>query len=352
MIAMESWREELYHHGILGQRWGKKNGPPYPLDASDHSSSEKKAGWRKSLDGSNKSKSVLKRKTEPVKLKSEKKGLTDKQKTAIKVGVAVGVTVLAAYGGYRLYKSGKLDVPLQKGKDIVSDLVRKNGESAIGGNDTPINSDARPKYTPTEQAIRIAEATGLPLKTEIFSAQEDSQIVYKPISEGLKRGEHEKWDNCCPHAATSWILRRLGIDCTTKPMGPFDSGGLSNAETFSAFKNVKQEKIKLTDRNTGKEYMEALSTYINKQYKDGAIGYISLNAGPRKANNSGHFFVFAVENGTVIFENPAQGKPAYLLFDEIVSEKWSKYISVANVAGLDVRRSIIKEFVEAVRKNV
>lgn len=31
-------------------KWGKKNGPPYPLDASDHSASEKKAGWRKSLD--------------------------------------------------------------------------------------------------------------------------------------------------------------------------------------------------------------------------------------------------------------------------------------------------------------
>lgn len=40
---------ELYHHGIAGQKWGKKNRPPYPLAASDHSASEKKAGWRKSL---------------------------------------------------------------------------------------------------------------------------------------------------------------------------------------------------------------------------------------------------------------------------------------------------------------
>lgn len=39
----------LAHHGILGQRWGKKNGPPYPLSAGAHSASEKKAGWRKSL---------------------------------------------------------------------------------------------------------------------------------------------------------------------------------------------------------------------------------------------------------------------------------------------------------------
>ena len=40
----------LYHHGILGQRWGKRNGPPYPFGESDHSASEKKAGWKKSLD--------------------------------------------------------------------------------------------------------------------------------------------------------------------------------------------------------------------------------------------------------------------------------------------------------------
>lgn len=45
----DSYSLELYHHGIRGQRWGRKNGPPYPLDAADHSAAEKKAGWRKSL---------------------------------------------------------------------------------------------------------------------------------------------------------------------------------------------------------------------------------------------------------------------------------------------------------------
>lgn len=33
----------LYHHGILKQRWGVRNGPPYPLHGGDYSRSEKKA---------------------------------------------------------------------------------------------------------------------------------------------------------------------------------------------------------------------------------------------------------------------------------------------------------------------
>ena len=33
----------LIHHGIKGQHWGTRNGPPYPLSAGAHSASEKKA---------------------------------------------------------------------------------------------------------------------------------------------------------------------------------------------------------------------------------------------------------------------------------------------------------------------
>ena len=37
-------REELFHHGVKGQKWGVRNGPPYPLDREKSVEKIKKGG--------------------------------------------------------------------------------------------------------------------------------------------------------------------------------------------------------------------------------------------------------------------------------------------------------------------
>jgi len=147
MYGYEFAREDdLNHHGILGQKWGKRNGPPYPLDAGDHSAAEKKAGWRKSLDAgeihkqhhenvvSIKNSSASKAEKQRALAAEEEdynKKLTEARLSAAqkekvkKVVMAVGGVAVAAAVGYAVYKSG---------------ITKDDIKNAIGGTDTWLNN--------------------------------------------------------------------------------------------------------------------------------------------------------------------------------------------------------------------
>lgn len=135
----------LVHHGIKGQHWGKRNGPPYPLDAEDHSSSERREGVRGWTSKAKREERKRSNQNEP----NEKKGLSEKQKKALKIaGATVGVAAVAALAYYGV-KSGKVQNLASVGKSLLSKKTTKPGDLGIVVNPDHHNNNCK----------EVAEAT-------------------------------------------------------------------------------------------------------------------------------------------------------------------------------------------------
>lgn len=70
----------LSHHGILGQKWGKLSGPPYPLGKGDHSAAEKRAAEKVGVKvGKDSGKGSIE-KVKKAKTSKPRKTLTEEEK--------------------------------------------------------------------------------------------------------------------------------------------------------------------------------------------------------------------------------------------------------------------------------
>ena len=142
MVVVTRTPEYLEHHGIQGQKWGVRNGPPYPLDYEQHNASEKSKNPKGSLNNyennnpktsnnirvkrssSNSSNAPIRKSI--LDMKVSEINLSDKQKETIKkVLIGVGATAVVALAAYGVYKSGILS------KKSIPDLIKKSAADPI-----------------------------------------------------------------------------------------------------------------------------------------------------------------------------------------------------------------------------
>lgn len=213
-----NYKEEMYlrHFGVKGMKWG------------------------------------VRKKEESSGKKSKKKGLTTKQKTAIKVGVAVAATGLAAYGGYKLYKSGKLDGLINSAK---SSFDPETGFKKIKGSDIGIDKIN---------------------KINLFD-----------------RGT---WMNC-GNSTIALELRNRGLDvkANKNPTGMY----FEQLAQYFKLSDGAAQNIYVDENYTSPKAIRALAeSQILKAFPDGARGSVAL-----PMNTGNHFFGFAIEKGKVIFKD-------------------------------------------------
>ncbi len=165
--------EFLEHHGILGQKWGKLNGPPYPLGSGAHSTSEKKAASAAGVKvGSDSGKgsiaNVKKSPSSQNAIKKPKKELTEEEKRAeaLKAVKTGDKKKIAKYAEYLTSQE------LQDADNRVRNLSNITRED-------PSNRKASKSEMEKMEAIRSGDREKI--------KQHADQMSYQELSEALNR---------------------------------------------------------------------------------------------------------------------------------------------------------------------
>lgn len=255
----------LEHHGIKGMKWGKRNGPPYPL------SSDISTGHRLKTDASKESST-----------NKERFHLSDRQKAIARNAAIIGV---AAVGTYALYKSGAIDT-----------LAKNAGKARI-------------ERAIKEQQLRNMRVNGLDQKRfdaahkmplNGASGLDIGSVSYTDVNpSGSKR-------NC---VGCSWdvILRMMGIETKgAKPIAARDAG-LLMSDPDIVRKAFKGSVVK-TLGNSAKASPDGCRQFLRNKFGDNAFGQIVVCFDMKRfpIGPTAHSFNFQIVDGTVSFIDKQQ----------------------------------------------
>lgn len=256
--------EELYHHGIKGQKWGIRRGPPYPLGKSD------------------------KKTTYSGRKLEEAKHLTNRILARTIPGYAQAVDA------YNIVKAG---------------IKRKVADSRLK-KDTKLR----------EKNTLIDEKTGLRLKDREYSDEEDLQRVNPGYSGDAWFFKDKGTSNNCVYCTTAYELRKRGYDVRAKRT---ETGhGLINSE-IDALWTYKDEKKTFNigpnyDDKTGfttaltKAGQSLLGSYRRKE-KENLIAWAKDQPDQRGNltvvwGKSGHSMIYEIKNGNLILKDAQVNK--------------------------------------------
>ena len=285
----------LQHYGILGMRWGIRR---FQDKTGRLTAAGKKRYDDDPSNGSPEKKSSKTSKEVGNSFIEKKLGikLSDRQKTAIKIGAGIAAAALVAYGGYRLYNSD-VGKPIRDQVDAYFKRMRDAEFKALESEDRMVFKTTGKL---TEHAKKDLSTRDYDSKLRFFKKAREytPDEDLKAINEGMFRMT-KGGSNNCGLCTTAYELRRRGYDVRAN----FAEQGRSVKTLSEFFKNADiQDDAALANR-TKAEWMAAIERRLLRQ-GDGARG----NFGGQYAMGGGHSIIYEVSKGKVIFRDGQTGE--------------------------------------------
>ena len=288
----------LQHYGILGMRWGIRR---FQDKSGRLTAAGKKRYDDDTSNGSPEKKSSKTSKEVGDSFIEKKLGikLSDRQKTAIKVGAGIAAAALVAYGGYRLYNSD-VGKPV---RDYVEQFLYRFNESY----DRKTLQDTGKL---TEHAKKDLSTRDYDSKLRFFKKAREytPEEDLKAINEGMYYRAKKGAQNNCGLCTTAYELRRRGYDVRAN----FAEQGRSVKTLSEFFKNADIQDDRALANRSKNEWMAAIERRLLRQ-GDGARG----NFGGQYPFGGGHSIIYEVSKGKVIFRDGQTGETYQSVKDAI-----------------------------------
>jgi hypothetical protein len=276
----EEYKKMLIHHGIKGQKWGSKNGPPYPLSQKKHDQVVK--GKR---DGSYKGKT-----DESTELRNYSKQTTMKSGAGMS-RMAVPFDIL--FGDFRSAK-----------KDL--EYAKKASAAA----------EKRDKILKERKGEEIDEKTGFHLKNREMTDEEDMERVNPMFESSISSVR-----NNCMLCTNTFELRQRGYDV----MANTTSLGIKVEDIGRWFNGAKPSQVKGSNENyiyrekNPDKMFSILDEYVKhgqNLYKSTVSALLKQGEGARgnlcvqwlEGYGSGHSVAYKIKNQKVEIIDAQDGK--------------------------------------------
>lgn len=259
----------LMHHGIDGQRWGVRHGPPYPLDRSVSTG-------KKLKDTGSKRESII----GPLVLFSV---------WASELGFIAGTK---AYQKHRLNTyNDRNDEFKRKYKKSIEPELGKDAKKIANGDKETINKykkEGNPK-TMSKADLKAINSYGMENPYAKNQNKVDNSLVLKDLGNGwfsrMPMREAFGRSRNCPNCATAFNLNKLGWKFKAAPVEDHGrTGEQITKENKKMFKGIT-----ISDIESRNDFKRILNEKPDGSF--GSFGFIYRGSG-------GHILNWAVENGT------------------------------------------------------